>query len=130
MIPVVLFFAIVVFFVFWLVLTLYMYSLGTKVEHPSFPYSGIKWNDNIRKLLVFNLFSLFWNIELSAAIVSIVISTATSLWYYSHQNHSNLHDPISRGFKHALIHFGSLCFGSLIMSILLIINIILEYIHR
>lgn len=48
------------FIIFWIVNSIYIYSTGEPKSCGNSPYSCVQWNNNIRGLLVYNFFVLFW----------------------------------------------------------------------
>jgi hypothetical protein len=64
------------------------------------------------------LFAALWSYGMIQAITTFVIANACCMWYYSHGPAAKLELSIIRGYKMAFcFHFGSLAFGSLILSI-------------
>ena len=83
--PIIMFSSILLFFVFWMIVSLYIFSSGEVVQHPQNPYGDIVWNVGVKRSLGFYLFTLFWNSGLAIAVSQFVTASAASMWYFSHR---------------------------------------------
>lgn len=97
----------VAFIVFWIFSWLGVYSVGM---------SG---NNNTFKILSYIWYALgvFWGFFLYYSMV-FLIASACAYWYYQSENNSVL-----RGINNIKYHLGSICFGSIIITIITMLRI-------
>jgi hypothetical protein len=59
-----------------------------------------------------------------------VIASTCAYWYFSHLNKDDESSPVCKSFCRAIIyHFGSICLGALVLTILTVLQLILEFLH-
>ena len=76
------------------------------------------------------LFILFWHVAFIYSLNHFVLAAVACIWYFAPNRHK-LSSPICRAFTWALgLHIGTLAFGSLLLAIIWIIQIVLAYIHK
>jgi choline transporter-like protein 2/4/5 len=86
-------------------------------------------------MLVYHLLGSLWLLNLIDAVGICTLAGAVCQWYWvrnpSNRKEEMVKSPVFRSFKIAMrFHFGSLCFGSLIIAIIQTIRIIVEYIDK
>ena len=79
------FIQIALFFAFWIVVSLYIFSCGEVVPNKTSPYGNIQWDVGVKRALILYLFGLFWNIGLAIAIQEFIVASACSTWYFGHK---------------------------------------------
>jgi len=127
------FITVVIFFILWVTISLYIYSTGDLVSNPSSPFGSIQWDKSIKVKLCYFLFALFWNCEVVIGMSQFIIASTCTMWYFSHRrdNQRDLSNPISRSFLRGIFfHFGSICFGSLILAFIDFIRTIIEAVYK
>ncbi len=62
-VPPIIFIFMAGFFIYWFIITLYLYSSGEWSQRDQLPFGQMKWNTYIRELLFYHLFALRWNIS-------------------------------------------------------------------
>ena len=60
LVPVIFFFVIVIWLVYWLVALVFIYSVGDVRTEQEDVFASIEWEDNTRYAYWYNLFGLFW----------------------------------------------------------------------
>jgi len=109
---------LVVFYVFWIIVALYLYTSGTPYSSGDSPLASFEWDVNTKRLLVFWLFELLWNNAFVLAVVTFIISSSACIWYFSKGGDQGPHSVVSRSAYRAFrYHLGSLAFGSLVLAI-------------
>ena len=77
----------------------------------------------------FNIFALFWNMAILNAICNWLIVVPACMWYFSFKR-DHLGAPISKALGMLFeYHWGTICFGGLVVAITWIVNIILSMIY-
>lgn len=103
-VPVIMFVLIAVFFVFWIVVSLYIFSSGTVSVNPNSPFGSVDWNDGVKRCLVYYLFGLFWNVEFFLGMSQLIVASCAGMWYFSHRPEGKLESPVSRSIRWGFIH--------------------------
>ncbi len=137
-VPFVMFTAIVIFmiiqtifFVFWIAVSIFIFSAGTIGQCKGSPYACIDWDVGVKRSLGFYFFGLFWNCEVAIGMCQFVIASTTCYWYFSHLNGRDTQSPVCKSFCRALIyHLGSIAFGALVLCILFLLQLIFELLHH
>lgn len=62
-VPIIKFIIVLGFFAFWIAVSLYIYSSGEISYKSGSPFGHIKWDNGVKRSLVYYLFGLFWNCE-------------------------------------------------------------------
>lgn len=74
----------------------------------------------------YNIIALMWFTSFISGCQNFVIASTVTQWYFTHSK-SKLNAPISRAFSHLLnFHIGSICMGSMVITILRIIKMIFD----
>lgn len=81
--------------------------------------------------LYYFIFATLWCNALIQAVGIFVIACCVCLWYYNHGANSELDSPVTRSFKMAIrYHFGSLAFGSFILAVVNMLQLIVELFRK
>lgn len=76
--------------------------------------------------LYYFIFGTLWSSALIQAIGMFIIASSCCMWYYNHGANSELESPVSRSALMAFrFHFGSLAFGSFILAIVQLLQMLL-----
>lgn len=59
-VPMTFFLVIMVWFLFWIISAVYVYSVGTAVPGTTPIFSDIKWNNTTRYVWIYHIFGFFW----------------------------------------------------------------------
>lgn len=74
-----------------------------------------------------NLFGMFWGVFFFAAFIEIVLAGAFASWYWTMPKSQLESSPLMNSFKRAFrFHLGTIAFGSLIITIIRIIRLLLD----
>jgi hypothetical protein len=118
LVPVFFFVAILIFYVYWIVSAIYIWSVGTVKINSSTPFAAMQWNSTTRYVFLYDLFGLFWINAFMIGCCQFILAVAAATWYFSHSADSGGSASIGKGFKWILrYHLGSIAFGSLIIAI-------------
>ena len=112
--------------VYWVVLTVYLYSSGDFDREHSKIFATFKWKYHINYLFWYHLFSFFYILAILSALSQFIYASCTSIWYFNYEKGTEGHiilTSFKRAFKY---HFGSIAFGSLIIAIVRFIVFFLE----
>ena len=132
LVPIFGFFVIVLFYVVWIVVAVFVYSVGeiTTKEVGGIQYASVKWEDSTRYAWYYTFFGALWYNALIIAIGQFMIIVSCSYWYFS-VNSDQKDISVTRGLGWAFrYHGGSLAFGSLILAIVWMIKIMFEYMRK
>lgn len=114
---------------FWIYSSIYIFSCGEVKQCGKSPYACIDWEVGVKRSLGFFLFGLFWNCEVAISICQFVIASTAAYWYFSHLGNATF--PLAKSFCRALtLQLGSIVFGSLILCIVWMLQIMLEILHH
>ena len=133
MIPPVNFICILLFLVFWLMVSIFLYSVGDVVKKPkSLPFGTFVHSKTVKYLAYYLIFALFWIMAFLMAAADFILSTATGFWYHKKSNSPVLYCFYSlfrSGTKYLFrYHTGSVAFGSLLVAIVWLLQVVLEFI--
>jgi hypothetical protein len=129
--PVVIFILLLVFWVYWIVVTAFLGSAGVRVYDADGKFQGYQANNTIQYLEIYHFFGLLWTTQFFIAIGQCTIAGAVASWYWVHDKKDVPLFPVLFAFKRTLrYHLGSLAFGSLIIAIVQFIRAILIYLQK
>ncbi|KAL4476085.1 hypothetical protein ABPG74_009818 [Tetrahymena malaccensis] len=130
-VPVIMFILICGFFVFWIIISLYIYSSGEIKQQQNSPFGSVEWDVGVKRTLIYYLFGLFWNVEFFIGMSQLIIASCAAFWYFSHRPNAQLHNPVSKSIIRAFtLHIGSVCLGSMILSIVMLIRFLVELVYK
>lgn len=116
----------------WTMTSVYILSTAEYVDIKSIQNSGTPFvpldiTKNIKNMLYFHGFGLFWNIAFLLTASNFIITGATCLWYHRDNDNSKnlLITTVTWMLKY---HIGTLAFGSFILAVIWTIRVIVEYI--
>ena len=131
LVPIVMFFVSVGVFAFWILALVYLYSSGT-LHHQdnSSAVAKIEFDTRLKNALWFEFLGIIWIDCFKVALIQFIISFACCVWYFT-TDKENLDHPIWRGVKNGIFyHIGSLAFGSLVLSLVILIKWFLTIMTR
>ena len=144
-VPVAYYSILFLFFMFWVACMISVESMGEVIPDPSntiySPYypnkREVSWVNKheegklVNILLAVLIFGLLWfAFFLTASSNYVVMVTASTFYFSSHRDHYG-EGKLGLAFRWAWIHnFGSLAFGSLIITIIFVIRVITYYLCK
>lgn len=129
-VPILMFAFSLVFLCFWFVVTLYLYSSGTITKRGDTPFGHVSWNDSIKRLLIYYIVAIIWNIEFLIAFTQLVLAFSAASWYFAPGNPKETSGNIRRSFWTTIrYHIGSLALGSLVLTLIWVLRIAIELIY-
>ena len=125
-----LFFALLLIWIaYWIVMMVFLYSSG-EFDSKSKVIASFKMDDKLIYCFWFHIFALFYVTAVISALSQFIYASSACIWYFTHEKGTEDH-PIAKSFKRAFrYHFGSLCFGALIIAIIRFIMVILEFVKK
>lgn len=123
---------IVAWLLTWLVLAIFLASVGEITQNPDMPFmTTVIWSDQTRYALLYSLFGYLWMNAFIIAVAMFIISAAAALWYFTSTSDTNGSGSILKGLFWAFrYHLGSLAFGAFLIALVQFIRIIFEYYRR
>lgn len=115
----------------WVAVFLHLWTVGTVAQRTNTPFSKIIWDEKTRYVIIFHVFAFIWNATFIYYFGVFVIACTCAIWYFNEGKDSPnyFQRPILTsiwwGFRY---HLGSLALGSLILSVIWIIRLILAYV--
>ena len=129
-IPFLFFIIIILWMVYWICLSIFLYATGDFNEGESKVIASFDWDAKIRYSWWFHLFALFYVTAVISAYSQFVYSSSACIWYFTSEKGTEDH-YIRKSFKRGIrYHFGSLAFGSLIIALCRIIMVWFEYVKK
>lgn len=129
-VPILMFAFSLVFLCFWFVVTLYLYSSGTITKRGDTPFGHVSWDDSIKRLLIYYIVAIIWNIEFLIAFTQLVLAFSAASWYFAPGNPKETSGNIGRSFWTTIrYHIGSLALGSLVLTLIWVLRIAIELIY-
>jgi hypothetical protein len=81
----------------------------------------------LSSLIIFAIFSLYWMVGVCRNVLRTTISGVFATWYFLSGTGAEISNPVSMSAMRAMTYsFGSICFGSLIVSIIETIQFLLQ----
>lgn len=128
---------VVIFLVPWTIYALYLASSGDVQTHTEtvngnqVAYKTVEYNMNIRYAFLFLLFCWFWASQLIVAFGEMVSALSISCWYFTRDKKSEGNRTVIWSFTTALFkHFGTVCYGSLVIAIIKTIRAVIAYFQK
>ena len=128
--PVVLVLIGVVYFLFWMATTIYIFSTGEAYHNPNYPWGKIKWNPKLQYTLYFHGFGLLWNISFLLSASHFIICCSAAIWYFKSSREEFLSPIMTSVYWLVRYHLGSIAIGSLILAIVWALRIVAQYVHE
>ena len=130
-VPIFFFVCIVIFFSYWMVSAIFIWSVGDVKARAGSPFARIEWNKTTRYVFLYNLFGLFWINAFFIGCCQFILAVACATWYFTHTADSGGSASINKGFKWiGRYHLGSIALGSLIIAIAEFIKFMFEYYRK
>lgn len=108
----------VIWFVYWLVTYIYIYSVGTLEQNAATPFASIKWEPTTRYVIFYDVFGLFWVNAFIIGGTQFIIAFACTNWYFTSASDTFGSGSVLKGFLYLFrYHLGSIAFGSFIIAV-------------
>jgi len=117
----------------WLVSFIYVFSIGEPVaREPPYQFiTEIKWEDNTRYIVLYQIFMLFWINAFVMGMCQFIIAASACIWYFEVNSDTGGKGTVGRGIWWAFrYHMGSIAFGAAIIAICQTIRVVFEYYRR
>lgn len=122
--------AIFAYLTLWVVAGVHIFSVGDSVYVQGKVFGHIVWSTITKVFWYVHLVALVWNSAFALYLSDFVVCVVAITWYFA-TNKDNLSNPLTTGYKWGLFyHFGSLAFGSFILGIVWIVQMILAYLQQ
>jgi len=138
---------------FWIIVTLYIFSVSSPTTQPMpsafnpiFPgvanYTSYTWNSDMQNAFIAHFFHLLWNTQFLIYFCYFVIAGAVANWYFTPRDNSGEKrrgsgdneleaNPICTNcMRTCRFHLGTICFGSLIIAIIMFLRAVVHYIEE
>lgn len=132
-VPLIIFVLTIAFYIWWVAVSVFIYSAGEIKADGSSPIAKVVWDDTTRYAWWYHLFGLFWINAFLSALNQFVIASSACIWYFEQgsESPSPTRFPVLTSFYRAFrYHLGSLAFGSLIIAIIQFMIAVLEYVKQ
>lgn len=139
-VPVLYYIFLFIFFLFWLACLISIESMGKIVPDPGssliyIPFDkSVEWGDRPESLKIVNIifalmvFGLIWFTFFLQASNNYVVMVTAATYYFTSNREVYGSGQVSTGMRWAWVHnFGSLAFGSIIVSIIWVIRTLFYY---
>ena len=103
----------------WLVGVVFVFSVGEPTAREGYSFiTEMKWEDNTRYILLFQLFMLFWINAFIMGMCQFVIAASACIWYFEVNSDTGAHGCVGRGIHWGFrYHMGSVAFGAALIAI-------------
>lgn len=116
-VPVIIFIILMLYWAYWIVVFVYLYSLGDIKANSDFPLANVTWDDRVKNLLWYHLFIGLWHNTFLLSLNQFIVASACSIWYFSDKQ-ALFHFPVSKSvFRAFRYHLGTLAFGSFLIAL-------------
>ena len=130
LIPIIFFIIELLWIVYWIFLSAFIYSTGDFDKNESKVIASFKWNAGIRFYWWYHLFALLYIASLISSFSQFIYSSTACIWYFCHEKQIE-ERPIKKSFYRAFrYHFGSIAFGSIIIPIIKFIMFFFDYFKK
>ena len=116
----------------WMVSAVYTFSIGEPTSREGYEFiTEMKWEDNTRYIVLFQIFMLFWINAFIMGMVQFVIAASACIWYFECNSDTGGKGTVGRGTYWAFrFHMGSVAFGSALIAICQLIRVVFEYYRK
>ncbi len=157
--PILPFFMLVAFAVYWIITALYLFSVKTSQvkslpsEYQLIPYFNnnnfttyisYDWETRFQKLFAYHFFHFLWCLQFLIYLTFMTIAGAIANWYFSKPTPTNDEvreegdqpgqlstSPVCGAFYRVIrFHLGTVAFGALLIAVIQFIRAVLYYIER
>lgn len=130
LVPFLFFIIEIIWIVYWVFLSVFIYSTGDFDENGTKVIASFKWNAGIRFAWWFHLFALLYIASIISSFSQFIYSSTACIWYFNYEKGIEEY-PIRKSFHRAFrYHFGSVAFGAIIVPIIKFIMFFFEYFKR
>ena len=129
-VPILFFVLLIIWLAYWLVMLVFLYSSGDFDKEGSKMIASFKMNDKLQYCFWFHIFSLFYITAIISAYSQFVYASSACIWYFTAEKGTESHIIAKSFYRGIRYHFGSLCFGALIIAIIRFMIFFLEYIKK
>ena len=122
-------FMLLVFFAFWIPTLTLLCGVGELRTNPKSIFMEIIWEDTTKIYVGILAFALLWGISFNFSQETFSIAAMSSSWYFD----KKFGNPISASVAICwsfTYHVGTLAFGSLLIAIVWVIQLVLSYIYQ
>lgn len=133
LLPLVTYLVAAIWLCIWLVSFIYVFSVGDPVARdPPYQFiTEIKWSDNTRYVVVYQIFMLFWINAFVMGMCQFIIAASACIWYFEVNSDTQGKGTVGRGIYWGFrYHMGSIAFGAAIIAICQTIRVVFEYYRR
>lgn len=116
--------------IYWVILSIFIYSTGDFDENDSKVIASFKWNAGIRFSWWFHLFALLYMTSMISSFSQFIYSSTACIWYFTNDKGIDdypIRKSVRRGFRY---HFGSIAFGAIIVPIVKFIMFFFDYLKK
>lgn len=133
--PVIAYIIASLFFVYWVITAVFLYSVGTVEFQKSSFIANIVWAKQTEYLMWYFLFGLLWVVAFFICLQQFMIAAMACMWYFSGQGEKMSDQPGEVSLLKAIhwgtwYHCGSIAFGSFIIAVITMIRIVFEYLVK
>eukprot|EP00826_Nyctotherus_ovalis_P013994 TRINITY_DN1385_c0_g1_i1.p1 TRINITY_DN1385_c0_g1~~TRINITY_DN1385_c0_g1_i1.p1 ORF type:complete len:477 (-),score=108.79 TRINITY_DN1385_c0_g1_i1:582-1952(-) len=116
---------------YWIATIVFIYSIGDKTQYNNTPFSSVEWDSTTNNLWYYQLVALVWIIAFFISVLQFVIAATAAQWYFSSNSDQSGSGSLCKSLYWAVrYHLGSLGFGSLILTIVVFVRFIFEYMKK
>ncbi len=128
LVPIITILVVGCYFAYWIATVVYIYSIGTITQYNNTPFASVSWDDTTRNLWYYHLVALVWVTAFIIGILQFVIAATAAQWYFSWGTDQSGSGSTCKSLYWVFrYHLGSLAFGSLILTIVVFVRFIFEY---
>jgi len=133
--PVISYTLVFVYFLYWIVTAIHLYSIGEPEFQPASPIANIKWESQTWYMMWYFLFCLFWCVAYIICLQQFMIAAMVCMWYFSGQG-AKMSDVTGEVSMLKAMHWGtwyhcgSIAFGSFVIALVTMIRVVFEYIVK
>lgn len=85
-------------------------------------------NTSVSALLVFHVFGCLWTLQVLQGVNTLTISHAVSRWYWKRDD--GLVSLLTSYRRTLLVHFGTVCFGGLLIAVMQLLRVLVYYVAK
>lgn len=128
-IPVLLSLVLAVFLVWWLVSFSFLFSVGELRYDEGDLFGDMTWSTEVQVGVWFLIFGLLWYLSFLISTNIFVTACLCASWYFQRYDGNVI--GMKTAFKWAwFYHLGTLAFGSLLIALLWLVQLILSYVYQ
>ena len=130
LIPFLFFIIELIWIIYWLALSLFIYSTGEFDDNGSKVLASFKWTAGIRFAWWLHLFALLYISSIISSFSQFIYSSTAGIWYFTNEKGIEEH-PIKKSFYRGIrFHFGSIAFGAIIVPIFKFFMFFFDYVKK